>query len=520
MSGARQPFTADPATSHSGRLTWYPDSLLPYSSLWHTCRRVVYLNALQPCELPTLLPRRKPSRSETESRALNVAPWIARNTTTLAGCLRVPEYQMLWASLNFLPAWVVSTISPRPRVCPSCLQLGYHSSFYSFSWLSTCPLHAHALVDHCLCGQALSYRLSAQDLASPSSCPCGRMRYFDARTGRRPAVTHQDTQALDEMAHWLQNLMMTVRLEHWGPLPAGLPRPSSPQSPLRQWSDAVGIHYPQVLDQVSACHPNPPSRGWAHVVTYQANPTLSRSGLNYHQLDRWRYAGWIPVGADLTRQDPVLVKAMARYLRRHVATCSRRWIHRLQASAYGPQMLTWMRRSKVTFWSYAYMLWCHVLGLDDATAWGGRDKEQDSGAYPRGSNSTNHVPERPYRTQADAWAQRHVVAQALLDLWWAVVEQARNCVRTGKLTWHLQIDFIEQSQHTQAVVDELNWGQLQLVMFTNRPLGVLGPEPRESGHAPEVGEGGGAKELSPMEERALHQAEAVAEIVGFWGRRG
>ena len=173
-----------------------------------------------------------------------------------------------------------------------------------------------------------------------------------------------------------------------------------------------------------------------------------------------------------------------------------------------------------TFWSYAYMLWCHVLGLDDATAWGGRDKEQDSGAYPPGSNSTNHVPERPYRTQADAWAQRHVVAQALLDLWWAVVEQVRRSVRTGKLTWHLQIDFIEQSQHTQAVVDELNWGQLQLVMFTNRPLGVLGPEPRESGHAPEVGEGGGAKELSPMEERALHQAQAVVGIVVFWGRRG
>ena len=166
------------------------------------------------------------------------------------------------------------------------------------------------------------------------------------------------------------------------------------------------------------------------------------------------------------------------------------------------------------------MLWCHVLGLDEATAWGGRDGEQDSGASPRGSNRTNHVPERPYRSQADAWAQRHVVAQALLDLWWAVVEQARNCVRTGKLTWHPQIDFIEQSQHTQAVVDELNWGQLRLVMFTNRPFWVMGPEPRESDHAPGVGEGGGAKELSPMDERALHQAQVVVGIVGFWGRRG
>ena len=112
---------------------------------------------------------------------------------------------------------------------------------------------------------------------------------------------------------------------------------------------------------------------------------------------------------------------------------------------------------------------------------------------------------QPWRDSSgwDAWAQLHLVAQALLELWWAVVEQVRRSVRTGKLTLHPQIDFIEQSQHTQAVEDELNWGPLRLVMFTNRPLGVLGPEPRESGDAPGAGEGGGEQDLRSMDMRVL-----------------
>lgn len=57
------------------------------------------------------------------------------------------------------------------RICPRCIQdTGYHRALWELPLVQACPTHECAMVTHCICGNALSWRT----IKSEWRCRCGR----------------------------------------------------------------------------------------------------------------------------------------------------------------------------------------------------------------------------------------------------------------------------------------------------------------------------------------------------------
>lgn len=203
------------AGSRDARLTWYPGSIRPYASLWHTILRVTALNSLRTGDLPdwpTALSAT--GRTQRSLYPLHNATAVI-NTDALAISLGEAPGVFRWSHFGALAPWLRLGVTPGFRLCLPCLAEGYHSALFSLQLLNTCPIHGTPLLARCRCGRPFRDSLSPSDFARAGSCACYQLSYFTPESCRCPTLPVGLTSVFDTVVDWLEGLSQLVRPAQW-----------------------------------------------------------------------------------------------------------------------------------------------------------------------------------------------------------------------------------------------------------------------------------------------------------------
>lgn len=404
-------------------LTWYPGSIRPYASLWHTLMRVAALNGHKAGELPgwpagligTLQPHRSLHLLHNPNRAFNIE--------ALAHALGEPSEVFRWSHLGTLPSWMRPLVTPGFRVCQACLNEGYHSALFSLRLLPACPIHKTPLQDHCHCGRPFVDQLTSADLYRRGCCPCGQLTFFTPESCRVPHLTAHQTLALDAVAHWLDQLSRVVRSSSWRQLAPPI-REESARHRVRELSDALGLTYPQCLARES--DPLTPA---SHSTSY-CQPQVLRK-----QAVRLRHRPPAPPRPTYWADTPAnhVYKSVSRYLRKHGVRHGELWaqqfqplpggqherlLHRLEA---GPASIEWIWAQRVEK-QVSERRWPYRPPAPDLTnPLYGRLAPASLYACPLTLRSASISPHSPLHI----WLEYQAAGFTLLQLWRAAHFQTR-----------------------------------------------------------------------------------------------
>ena len=439
----------------TAHLTWYPGTVLPYASLWHTVLRVIALNLLSSGQLPDG-PERVIGSSSAKHRIVHLLhnDGLPVDTQRLAQWLGESPEAFRWSHLGFMPPWSRFLFTRGLRLCPQCTAAGYHSALLSLRLLDRCPIHGTALLDRCPCGRYFSERLGASGYSHAGSCVCGQLVFFTRETCRQPTLDPALTHAFDPVVVWLERMAPLIRPKvaprawqlRWDDAWAAL---------LPQWGEALGFGYPSLFlrppevnrrglavtdsGRLRDCEHLPQRPGSRH----QASPPQNAR-------DRFSPAAsyWNPGPATW------VYRSMARYLRRHVVRQSDRWVAAFQASANPLEVAQLLRTGRHALTSYADMLWSHRIEPDiEARRWPYRKLltppmqpgpvahllHERIGFVGRGGL----LSDEPWHEAARDWMQYQMAGAALLSLWHDAMARAATAAATGLANWEEKTDLTD-----------------------------------------------------------------------------
>jgi hypothetical protein len=416
------------------RLTWYPGSIPPYASLWHTVLRVAALNCLRSGELPDW----PATLSATGQRQRSLYPlhnaMAVVNTDVLASALGETPAVFAWSHFGALAPWLRFVVTPGFRLCLPCLEEGYHSALFSWRLLSACPIHGTPLLAQCHCGRAFKDRLSPADLARAGNCPCHRLAYFTRETCRCPTLPASLTRVLDPVIDWLEQLSRLIKPAPWRNY-ARLGENPAWHSLLFECSESLGLAWPicfakplQTTRWTLTVDASAPILGANKLVTVPAMEMPARPSYWTHSPATWTY------------------RAMSRHLRRHVVRRQPGQGMQLFNAWADPQHLAHLLRTqRSALPALAEMLWTLQMEPQAPTRrWPYRNPWR-SGADPFHGRlaPASMVPSRdalpgapcPLTAAAWHWIEYHAAGHVMVALWREALAQASSIASVGRVGW-------------------------------------------------------------------------------------
>jgi len=425
--------------TRASQLTWYPGSIRPYASLWHTALRVAALNCLRSGELPdwpTVL-------SATGQRPRTIYPLhndrAPVNTDALASALGEAPAVFNWSHFGALAPWLRFVVTPGFRLCLPCLEAGYHSALFSLRLLNACPIHGSPLLAQCRCGRPFKDRLSPADFVRAGSCACHRLLYFTHETCRFPTMPASSTQVLAPVIDWLEQLSRLIKSASWreharhGGIPAW-------DSLLFECGESLGLAYPE-------CFAKPvQATRRTHTVDASAPILGTHKSAAVPAMEMpVRSSYWVDCPATWT------YRAMSRHLQRHVVRRRAGREARLLDTWEDPQYLAQLLRKDCSMLpALAEMLWTLRMEPEvQARRWPYRNPWR-SGADPFHGQlaPASMAPSRdalsgaPFPLTATAWhwIEYHAAAHVMVALWRDALAQASGLATTGHADWNLAAD--------------------------------------------------------------------------------
>ena len=319
-------------------LTWYPGTILPYASLWHTLLRATWLNDLRAGDIHNLVEGKRRRKGESPFKERG-----ARDVRTVVLALGETRRALSkFAVAEQFPFSLRTTFMlERLRWCPTCVAGGFHTLLGSIRLMTRCPIHEMPLIDACPgCGESFGMRFRGLAVRL-QPCRCGRTRLLDPESARQPSLRAEDVAVWAPVARWVRQV-------------SAVTRSASPNSrlPLQvhlaltaRWCRDLGIGYPDCFDDESSLWPD----------AEEANRWSS-----YKALSGDLRGVYQPELSDTPSQSSVY-GAMGRHLRRHGLHHPDRWI-RLLMGMFDPAAfaMTMAARPKARL-AFTEMLWSRRL---------------------------------------------------------------------------------------------------------------------------------------------------------------
>lgn len=417
------------------RLTWYPGSILPYASLWHTVLRVASLNCLRVRDLPVPLWRQHerrahlPSVMEALFNEWNGQQRVALPIDAWAASLGESSEALAWSHLGAIPQWARPMVVPGFRICCQCVAAGYHSALLSIRLLQTCPIHGTELVSRCACGRPFASRFTDQTLSRAGHCACGKLSFFTRETCRMPVLSADQTRAFRPLVEWLEALSRARRprahsfaegqrnWHHW-------------VHSLAQWEQALGIEHPDCL-----VTPQPQVRLHAVIHTH-ADPRSTNAvpGKRFESEET-------PV---FTFRQPEpqhwVYRAMQRHLRRHVIRNGPYWVEQFKTLCDPIEIAKRLRESRSALLAFADMQWARTIEPDVIRRRWPYRADMTTGEPRFRSHLTLNgtvadTGHQPLSRRQREWLAYHVSGALLSAAWRRAVTHAVDCARSGVADW-------------------------------------------------------------------------------------
>jgi hypothetical protein len=191
------------------RLTWNPELLAPYESLWSIFVKVSVLNNMSLRELATLI-----SKGSSKPRALARIDYIDTDWidfSRFAMLLDVDEAKLRSGTLASLGI-PYPVLGYAVRHCPECFANGFHCMLFDITEIVYCPLHHRELTKRCLycAGHSTFISHSKSRARGERSCTgCGLvLPSFAQIINRLGKLTSSPPMTIhcDEFVHWWQSL--------------------------------------------------------------------------------------------------------------------------------------------------------------------------------------------------------------------------------------------------------------------------------------------------------------------------
>ena len=290
-------------------LTWYPGTILPYASLWHTLVRATWLNDLRGGEIRDLVAGKR--RRDDASRRQGQESF---NLRLVAAALGEPRraFSRFAVLSQFPPCLFRAHIADGLRWCPACLDAGFHTLLLSIRLVTRCPIHVAPLVDACPgCGERFGMPLGGLAVR-PKACQCGRTQLADLGAVRQPGLRREDVEPWAPVARWVRQIESVC----CSASPDGAPSLQIQLALTARWCRDLGIDYPECFEAEPTLWADADEPGrWS---TYRA-----RSGDLSGARPR------TPNGPLSAPPQHCVYRAMGRHLRRHGLPHPDRWIAEL-----------------------------------------------------------------------------------------------------------------------------------------------------------------------------------------------
>lgn len=410
-------------------LTWYPGTVLPYASLWHTLVRATWLNDLRAGDIRHRVDGKRHRHGEqaTDHQRVRdlraVASALAERQRALSQFAVIEQFPDVLRTFFMVPGL---------RWCPMCLAGGFHTLLGSIQLVTRCPLHAVPLIDACpQC--AAKFTMGCRGLAVRlRQCRCTSTRLLEPLSARQPSFRAEDVAVWAPVARWVRQV-------------GEVTRSSSPSSCLPRrielaltprWCRDFGIGYPDCFDDESSMWPDAqePMR-WSGYEAKSSHLRQAAASTRPGTSSSWP-----------TTRRPSVYRAMGRHLRRHGLAHPDRWIRPLMQTFDPAAFAVTMVAHPKARVAFTEMLWARrlepgivarrwlnrpappVLGPDDAPTCIAPTELHDgldhiSAAGPPVSVQTRH------------WMAHHAMAIEARHAWGQAWHQAQRSIADGWADW-------------------------------------------------------------------------------------
>lgn len=186
---------------------WRPEWHAHGESAWSLFGKFALLNQLTTRELVTLIVNYTCRKRTTIFNKPNVdlRDGSVFDLPLLATLFRVPPARIRNAFLfEALPGSALRSFD-HLRWCNQCMARAFHSPLFQMRMTRECPLHEHALVEHCpRCERQIPYRLTKEFLLKPFCCPhCGN-QLAPTMSDERPEVLRLRKEHISRLAALLK----------------------------------------------------------------------------------------------------------------------------------------------------------------------------------------------------------------------------------------------------------------------------------------------------------------------------
>lgn len=392
-------------------LTWYPGSILPYASLWHTILRATALNRIRSGELP--------SRTAHTINLLHNKS-VVIDTDALAKSLGENPSVFRWSHFGDLPYWLSNLITPGFRLCMDCLEQGYHSAFFSLKLLDACPIHGTQLFDRCECGRPFCGSISPADFPRAGYCECYKLQFFSRETCRQPKLDAKLTKAFDPIADWIEHISTFITHSfRFDPFPTREERDWLED--LFEMSTAFNLKYPDCFFKPTIRYPRSLTRN--HSGKFSGPTTMREDTVTASTGTYWK-----------SRPATWTYRALSRYIRRHVFR---------KKESIGTSFLTetgklhrhhFQGANDSTVWALAEIMWSnyfeyHVL----FRRWPHRDPKSTGEISFINTDLTYSTNSPQIKPAVQHWLEYQVAATGMLAIWRKAIEMANEVSRTHDL---------------------------------------------------------------------------------------